>query len=163
MDKISLDKHKLDEEAERLPSEYHDAAYWEEKYTAELDVFKVQLDSMREKVELEVRSLKVDQVNEKYRLTLEKLTESTISSLVGQDRRVEELRTNMNHMKHLAGTYRALRKALDKKYGMIEVLSFLHNSGWFRRGSIDDGTGYQQAKQSHKTRIPQSVKDKFVG
>lgn len=151
---IKLDKYKLDEEAERLPSEFYDAAKNEEEATSDSDIFKVQLDSMREKVELEVRSMKAEQVNEKYGYSLDKLTEGTISAVVGQDKRVVELREKMNNAKRLAGTYRALRKGFDKKYGMIEVLSYLHNSGWFRgSGSV--------STSPPKTKVPQAMVDKF--
>ena len=163
MEKVQLNKHNLDNEAEQLPSAYYEAATLEEQYTADVDVLKVQLDSMREKVELEIRSLKLDQVNEKYKLVLEKLTESTVNALVGQDPRVEDLRTRWNESKRLSGTYRAYRKALDKKYGMIEVLSFLHNSGWFRRGSIEVGSTQTRSGVERAARVPQSVRDKFVG
>jgi hypothetical protein len=131
-----VDKYKLDEEAEITPQNFGDAALEEEKYMGIALIAKAQWESLQEKVGLEVRSMDLEEINKKYTLNLKNLTEATISALVNQTEEVKEKKMEYLEAKRTAGTFKAKRRAYEQKYGMIDTLSYLHNSGWFMKDGV---------------------------
>jgi hypothetical protein len=130
-----VDKFKLDEEAEDTPQDFGDSAEQEEKYAGDALIAKAQWESLQEKYGLEVRSMDIQELNEKYKLNLKGLTEATIAAIVNQIPEVQEKKMEYLRAKRAAGTWKAKRRAYEKKYGMIDTLSYLHNSGWFMKDS----------------------------
>jgi hypothetical protein len=133
--KYRVDKYKLDEEAEITPQDFGDAAEAEEKWSGDALIAKAQWESLQEKHGLEIRSMDIQEINEKFKLNLKNLTESTVSALVNQIPDVHNKKMEYLNAKRTAGTYKAKRRAYEKKYGMIDTLSYLHNSGWFMKES----------------------------
>ena len=155
---FKINKFQLDEEAVTVPHDFYNAAKAEEEWCSKRDMAKAQLDTLKEKVGLEVRSLDVTQINEKYKLHLSQkmLTEAAVNALINKDKEIESKQREYLEAKRTAGTYKVQRQAFEKKYGMIDTLSYLHNSGWFMKDS-HDGT---RPSLPRSTSAPRSLRER---
>lgn len=127
-DRIKINKYDLDEEAIRLPSDYYDAAKAEVDATDVRDHAKNYLEFIENRALLKIRSMNVKKINEEYGLQITSVTEATLKALISQDPEVHKCREDLiRHKKQLADA-KAIRQAFEKKYGMIEILSYLQRT-----------------------------------
>ena len=136
--KIRIRKHKLDEDAVHLPQDHYDCYKNEVEYGAKRDKAKDDLEKAKDKVDLEIRSMKVDEINISFDLQLtEYPKEAGIKALINLSGEVKDAQAEFLKYKKIANRWAARRKSLERKYGMLELLSYLYTSGYWMKTSHD--------------------------
>lgn len=120
---LRINKNKLDEEIIRLPADFYDAYKGEVKAIDERDSKKNHLEVIRQKEELKIRKMPKEEIAKMHGLT--SLTESAIKALVNQEAEVKKCEDEYLDARRVANLWKALREAIEKKYKMVEVYSYL--------------------------------------
>ena len=115
--KIKINKHRLDEEAERLPADYYDVCKREVEAAEERDL-------MASRLELKIRSMPIEEVNKVFACNFDRITDKAIKALMDADE-------GYSNQKKLASLLNVARRSFERKYGMVEVLSYLYRAGLF--------------------------------
>jgi hypothetical protein len=135
---MKINKHKLDEEAMQISLDYYDSYKLELNAIDFRDRSKKHMEDIMHVIELDLRSLNIEQINEKYSLNLTKITDPTIKALVSKSDEVKDASAVYYGWKAEAGRLKAIRESLDRKYGMLEMLSYLYKSGYFMKASFGE-------------------------